>query len=32
MPLATWPHSNPSVTGSPISIQPAKWFLLTKGP
>ena len=25
-------HNNPSVSGSPISIQPAKWFRLTNGP
>src|SRR5262245_721437 len=29
---ATLAQSNPNVTGSAISIHPAKWFLLTNGP
>ena len=29
---AAFAHSRPNVSGSAISIQPAKWFLLTNGP
>jgi hypothetical protein len=32
IPTCARPMAYPAASGSPISIQPAKWFLLTNGP